>query len=69
MQKLTVGIRGKFIIGFDGEEQGLLYVDEEKLVRDVQEAGERIWSRIPEVHHFKKAADEVSPQSFRPWEE
>jgi cytosine/adenosine deaminase-related metal-dependent hydrolase len=61
----TVIVDGKVLV----EDGRLLYVDEDKLVRDVQEAGERIWSKIPEVHHFKRAVDEVSPQSFKPWEE
>jgi hypothetical protein len=61
----TVIVDGKTLV----DNGRLLYVDEERLVREVQEAGERIWSRIPEVHHFKRTADEVSPQSFKPWEE
>ncbi|NQT08441.1 amidohydrolase family protein, partial [Candidatus Bathyarchaeota archaeon] len=61
----TVIVDGKTLVD-DGR---LLYEDEEKLVRKVQEVGERIWSKIPEVHHTHRTADEVSPQSFRPWEE
>jgi 5-methylthioadenosine/S-adenosylhomocysteine deaminase len=44
-------------------------VDEEKLVREVQKATEAVWSRIPENHYLKQTADEVSPQSFKLWEE
>ena len=45
----------------------MLYVDEEKLVEEVQEVGERIWSKIPHNHHTHKDADDISPQSFRKW--
>lgn len=56
----------------DGEmvvEDGvLLTVDEEELVRQVQRTTEAIWDRIPENHYLGQSSDEVSPQSFRPWE-
>jgi 5-methylthioadenosine/S-adenosylhomocysteine deaminase len=56
----------------DGEmvvEDGvLLTVDEEKLVKQVQKTTEAIWGRIPENHYLGQSSDEVSPQSFRPWE-
>ena len=56
----------------DGElvvEKGvLLTVDEEKLVQQVQRTTEDIWDRIPENHYLGHSSDEVSPQSFRPWD-
>ena len=61
----TVIVDGRILV--DGGR--LLYVDEERLVREVQEVGERIWSRIPENHHQGRSVDEVSPQSFREWVE
>jgi hypothetical protein len=60
---MTVIVNGKKLV----DEGRMIYVDEEKLVREVQEVGERIWSKIPENHHKNKKADEVSPQSFRLW--
>ena len=50
------------------EEGRLLTADAERLVGDVQRAAEGIWSRIPENHYLVWSADEVSPQSLRPWE-
>jgi len=56
----------------DGElvvEKGvLLTVDEERLVQQVQRTTEDIWDRIPENHYLGHSSDEVSPQSFRPWD-
>lgn len=49
------------------EDGRMLLIDEEKLVAEVQEVGERIWSKIPEKHHTGKEADDISPQSFKKW--
>jgi cytosine/adenosine deaminase-related metal-dependent hydrolase len=46
----------------------LLTVDEAKLVQEVQRATEAIWDRIPENHYLGLGSDEVSPQSFKPWD-
>lgn len=46
----------------------LLTVDEDRLVKEVQEATLKIWDRIPENHFDGKTADEISPPSFKPWE-
>ncbi len=46
----------------------LLAVDEGKLVEEVQRTTEAVWSRIPENHYLGLTSDEVSPQSFRPWD-
>lgn len=59
----TVIVDGKKLVD-DGR---MLYVDEEKLVGEVQEVGERIWSKIPDNHHTRKEADDISPQSFKKW--
>lgn len=42
------------------EDGRTLTLDEEKLVEEVQRAGERVWSRVPENHYLHKTADEVS---------
>jgi len=59
----TVIVDGKIVV----EDGVITTVDEEKLVDDVQRAGERIWSRLPEYHYKHLRTDEVSPQSLRPW--
>lgn len=59
----TVIVDGKKLV----ENGGMLYIDEDKLVEDVQEVGERIWSKIPDNHHTRKEADDISPQSFKKW--
>ena len=50
------------------DEGRLVTIDEVKLVREVQETAEAIWDRIPENHYQGKSSDEVSPQSFEPWD-
>ncbi len=44
-------------------------MDEEKLVQQVQMTTEAIWDMIPKNHYLGRSSDEVSPQSFRPWEQ
>ena len=46
----------------------LLTIDEASLVKEVQQATEAIWARIPENHYLGQTSDEVSPQSFKPWD-
>ena len=58
-------VDGKIVV----ENGKLTTIDERKLLRDVQMAGEDIWARIPEHHYLKQTADEVSPLSFKLWEE
>jgi cytosine/adenosine deaminase-related metal-dependent hydrolase len=61
------------LVMVDGEiiiEDGVnLKVDEAKLAREVQEASEELWKRIPENHPSKKTADDVSPPSLKWWKE
>jgi len=61
----------KYVI-VDGElvvEDGvLLTIDEPRLVKEVQRVTEAVWARIPENHYLGQSGDEVSPQSFRPWD-
>ena len=61
----TVIVDGKIVV----EDGKITTVDEEKVVEEVQRAGERIWSRLPEYHYRHLTADEVSPQSLKPWKE
>jgi cytosine/adenosine deaminase-related metal-dependent hydrolase len=52
----------------DGEvrmrERTVLGVDEAKLARDLQAAGERMWPAMAQYDWAKRSADELSPQSF-----
>ena len=57
-------VNGKVIV----DEGKLLTIDESKLVKQVQKTTEAIWDRIPENHYLGQHSDEVSPQSFKPWE-
>jgi cytosine/adenosine deaminase-related metal-dependent hydrolase len=59
-----VMVDGELVI----EDGVLLTVDEPSLVKEVQRAAEAIWARIPENHYLGLGGDEVSPQSFRPWD-
>jgi trans-2-enoyl-CoA reductase len=45
----------------------LVTLDEERLIKDVQNTAENIWDRIPENHYLGKSSDEISPQSFKLW--
>ncbi len=58
-------VDGKVVVD-DGK---LTVIDERKLLRDVQKAGEEIWARIPEHHYLKQTTDEVSPLAFKLWDE
>jgi cytosine/adenosine deaminase-related metal-dependent hydrolase len=60
----TVIVNGEIIV----DKGRLLTIDEEKLVEEVQKTTEGIWDRIPENHYLNLTADEVSPQSLKPWE-
>jgi 5-methylthioadenosine/S-adenosylhomocysteine deaminase len=61
----TVIVNGEVVV----EDGRLLTIDQDELVKEVQRAAEGIWSRIPENHYLGWTADEVSPQSLKPWEE
>ena len=39
-------------------------VDEQALLRDVQEEGERLWKAIPQWHWTAKPLDEIVPPSY-----
>lgn len=49
------------------DEKKLMVIDEEKLLKEVQDATQAIWDRIPENHYQGLHSDDVSPQSFNPW--
>jgi cytosine/adenosine deaminase-related metal-dependent hydrolase len=57
-------VDGKIIV----DEGKLVTIDEEKLVKQVQKTTEKVWSRIPENHYLGHHSDEVSPQSYKPWD-
>lgn len=57
-------VNGELVI----EDGILLTVDEGRLVEEVQRTTDVVWSRIPENHYMGLTSDEVSPQSFRPWD-
>ncbi len=61
----TVIVNGEVVV----EDGRLLTIDQDELVKEVQRAADGIWSRIPENHYLGWTADEVSPQSLKPWEE
>lgn len=46
----------------------LVTIDEDKLYKQVQETTQAIWDRIPDNHYLGQNSDEVSPQSFKPWD-
>ena len=57
-------VNGQVIV----EKGKLLTIDEENLVKQVQKTTEEIWDRIPENHYLGLSSDEVSPQSYLPWD-
>jgi len=58
-------VNGEIVV----EDGNLKTIDEKKLVSNVQKVTEAVWSRIPENHYLKQTADEVSPQSFKPYKD
>lgn len=62
--KMTI-VNGTIVV----EDGKLLTADAEKLVSDVQKSAEAIWNRLPDNHHLKWNADQVSPLSLKTWEE
>ena len=46
----------------------LTTINENKLVRDVQKTSEAVWDRISDNHYLGLSSDEVSPQSYLPWD-
>ncbi|UCD44574.1 MAG: amidohydrolase family protein [Candidatus Bathyarchaeota archaeon] len=59
----TVIVNGKIVV----EDGRLLTADQGKIAEEVQRAAEGIYERIPENHYLNLKADEVSPQSLKPW--
>ena len=59
-----VMVDGKLVI----DEKKLVVIDEEKLLKEVQDVTQAIWDRIPENHYEGMHSDDVSPQSFKPWD-
>ncbi len=59
-----VMVDGKLVV----DEKKLVVIDEAKLVADVQKITQEIWDRIPENHYQGMHSDDVSPQSFKPWD-
>ena len=57
-------VNGKTVV----ENGKLLTIDEDKLVSQVQKTTQAIWDRIPENDYLGRHSDEVSPQSFMPWD-
>ncbi len=57
-------VNGEIVV----EKGKLLTIDEKRLVKQVQKITEAIWDRIPENHYEGMHSDEVSPQSFKPWD-
>jgi 5-methylthioadenosine/S-adenosylhomocysteine deaminase len=57
-------VNGEIVV----EEGKLLTIDEGKLVEDVQRTTEVVWDRMKDNHYQNLESDEVSPQSFKPWE-
>jgi cytosine/adenosine deaminase-related metal-dependent hydrolase len=60
----TVIIDGKIIV----EDGKVLDIDEKKLIKNLQQVGERMWKKIPDNHPLQKTADDLSPPSFKRWQ-
>lgn len=56
----TVIVAGRTLI----EGKRSLAVDEERLMRQVQESGERVWAGLPAWHWRGASVDEVAPMSY-----
>jgi cytosine/adenosine deaminase-related metal-dependent hydrolase len=59
----TVLVNGKVVL----RDRQVLTVDEQAVNRALQEAGERMWSKMDGHDWGKRTADELSPQSFPAW--
>ena len=59
----TVIINGRTVVR-DGK---VLGADVDGLNRKLQQAGERMWSRLPLHDWMHRKADELSPLTFEPW--
>ncbi len=57
-------VNGEIVV----EDGKLITINEKELVSKVQKTTKAIWDRIPENHYLKQHSDEVSPQSYEPWE-
>ena len=56
----TVIVDGQVLV----EGERAVRVDEAALLRDVQAAGERLWSAVPQWHWSGKPLDEIVPPSY-----
>jgi cytosine/adenosine deaminase-related metal-dependent hydrolase len=61
----TVMIDGRVVVE-DGRVPG---VDEEKLAENLQREQERIWDMLPSTDVFGRTVDEITPPSFKAWED
>lgn len=56
----------------DGElvmrDHRLITIDEDSVVAGLQEAGERMWARLPEGDWNNRTVDELSPNAYKPFE-
>jgi cytosine/adenosine deaminase-related metal-dependent hydrolase len=56
----------------DGEmvmqDRKLANIDEEQVAADLQAAGERMWSRLPEGDWNHRTVDQLSPNAYKPFE-
>jgi cytosine/adenosine deaminase-related metal-dependent hydrolase len=57
-------VNGEIIV----ENGNLITIDEDALVKQVQETTKSVWNRIPNHHYLGQNSDEVSPQSFKKWD-
>jgi 5-methylthioadenosine/S-adenosylhomocysteine deaminase len=51
------------------ENRKLTNVDEDRVVADLQAAGETMWSRLPEGDWNNRTVDQLSPNAYKPFEE
>ncbi len=59
-----VMVDGRFLMR-DGQ---LLTVDEQTVIDRLQEAGERMWARLPEGDWAGRSIEELSPPTYRPYQ-
>ncbi len=59
----TVIVNGQIVV----DNGKLLTMNEDQIIKQAQQAAEGIWNRISEYHYLNKTADELSPQSLKPW--
>ena len=61
----TVMVDGRIVV----RDRAVLNVDERAAARALQRAGERMWARMGDGDWARRDADQLSPQSFPPWED